>query len=154
MFNVEIKKLQAEQIGYLKALILVFERVFKRKAFLMPPENHLQALLKRTDFIVFVAVTDGLVVGGITAYILQQYYAIMPLAYIYDLAVENTYQRNGIGRRLMQAVIQYGKENGIEEVFVQAEAADEDALKFYKACSGVSQPVVHFTYPLSQNNGF
>jgi len=147
MLIVKIQKLDGEQLAYFKALLDVFERAFEIKAFARPQDSYLQTLLKQEGFLVFVAVAEGLVVGGLTAYVINQYYATAPLAYVYDLAVEPAYQRRGTGSQLMRAVIQFCKENGMEEVFVQADAGDEHAVQFYKATGGIAEDVVHFNYP-------
>ena len=52
----------------------------------MPDEIYLQQLLEKEDFFVFVALLNNKVVGGLTSYIMQQYYSQSPLVYIYDLA--------------------------------------------------------------------
>ncbi len=118
------------------------------EGFKMPDENYLKQLLAQDDFFVFVASSDDKVVGGLTAYTLQQYYSQMPLVYIYDLAVKTEYQRQGIGKLLLSAITDYGKEIGVEEVFVQADEGDDHAIEFYHATGGMAEKVVHFNYPL------
>jgi ribosomal protein S18 acetylase RimI-like enzyme len=116
----------------------------------MPGEKYLQALLAKEGFFVFVALLDEKVVGGLTAYTLEQYYSERPLVYIYDLAVLSPYQRQGIGKMLMEGITAFGKEIGTEEVFVQADAADQHAIEFYRATGGIAEQVVHFYYPLDR----
>lgn len=85
--------------------------------------------------------------GGLTVYILDQYYSKKPLAYIYDLAVLKEFQRKGIGKQLIKHVVEYCAENGFEEAFVQADRADAYALDFYRLTNPTSeQDVVHFNY--------
>lgn len=147
--NIEIKKLGSADIVDFQALIRVFEKVFEMQHFQMPPNQHLQKLLNEEGFYVFVATLNDQVVGGLTAYTLQQYYSTMPLVYIYDLAVQAAFQRQGIGKKLMVGIIDYCKANGVEEVFVQAEEADDHALDFYRATGAMAEKVVHFYYPLN-----
>ncbi|TGM47229.1 GNAT family N-acetyltransferase [Leptospira biflexa] len=148
MENVEIKKLTPSDLDQFIELIRVFEDVFEMKQFQMPKSNYLQSLLERDDFFVFVSVLDGKVVAGLTAYLLRQYYSERPLVYIYDLAVQTHLQRLGIGKSLIASINSYCKEKGMEEVFVQADLADDYALDFYKATGGRAEDVVHFYYPL------
>jgi len=145
---VEIKKLGSTDINQFKELIRVFEDVFEMKGLSMPGDNYLQNLLDTDSFFVFIALMDNKVVGGLTAYILQQYYSSSPLVYIYDLAVRTELQRQGIGKKLIAAIINYCKERGMEEVFVQADEEDGYALDFYRSTGGNAENVVHFTYPL------
>jgi ribosomal protein S18 acetylase RimI-like enzyme len=105
--------------------------------------------LESDSFIVFVALSGEKIVGGLTAYVLQQYYSLRPVAYIYDLAVSNNYQRQGIGKMLVADINDYCKSSGIEEVFVQADEIDKHALDFYHSTGGKAEKVVHFTYRLN-----
>ena len=146
---VEIKKLGNYDLNYFKDLIRVFEDVFEMKKFIMPDDDYLQQLLENGSFLVFVALSEGKVVGGLTAYILQQYYSVRPLVYIYDLAVKTNYQRQGIGSLLIAGITNYCRETGMEEVFVQADEEDGYALEFYHSTGATAEKVVHFYYPLN-----
>src|SRR4051794_40816887 len=99
--DLEIKRLENKDLGRFIALIRVFEEVFEMEGFQLPSEKHLQQLLGKEGFLVFVALFKGEVVAGLTAYTLAQYYSERPLVYIYDLAVMSPHQRQGIGKRLM-----------------------------------------------------
>jgi aminoglycoside 3-N-acetyltransferase I len=139
---------RTQKFDHFYALIRLFEEVFEMKDFVMPPVDYLKKLLDRDDFFVFVAVSDGRVVGGLTSYILRQYYSTSPLVYIYDLAVAPEYQRKGIGKMLITEIQSYCKDIGVEEVFVQADVADDYALDFYRSTGARGEDVVHFYYPL------
>ena len=65
----------------------VFEDVFEIKNFEYPSMKHLEELLQKDDFFVFVAVSEAKIVGGLTVYSLTQYYSEAPLVYVYDVAV-------------------------------------------------------------------
>jgi len=147
--SVEIIKLEAKDIDIFKELIRLFEDVFEMKNFKLPDENHLQQLLEKDSFFAFVALIDNKVVGGLTSYTLQQYYSRLPLVYIYDLAVKTEFQRQGIGRMLLSGIINYCREIGIEEVFVQADEEDNNAIEFYHSTGAVAEKVIHFSYPLN-----
>ncbi len=147
--NVKIRKLDVKDVEQFKNLILVFEDVFEMKDFTMPDSSHLASLLSNSDFIVFTASIDGQVVGGLTAYVLHQYYSTRPLAYIYDLAVKQDYQRKGIGKNLIDSFNQDCQANGFEEVFVQADQSEQYAIDFYRSTRPTEEePVVHFYYTL------
>jgi aminoglycoside 3-N-acetyltransferase I len=149
MMSPEIKKLGSRDIDQFLALVRLFEKEFEMKDFKMPAPDYLQPLLEKDGFLVFVALVNKEVVGGLTAYTLHQYYSEKPLVYIYDLAVKTDHQRKGIGRLLMAGINGYCKVNGAEEVFVQADEEDDHALAFYQATGGRPEKVVHFTYPLN-----
>jgi aminoglycoside 3-N-acetyltransferase I len=146
----QIKRLSAGDVNLMNELILVFEDVFETP----PPierstDAYLKNLLAKEDFVVFVALHDGQVVGGVTAYTLPQYAQMWRYGYVFDLAVKTAFQRRGIGKMLMLSLNDYCKSIGIEEVFVQAHAEDVHAVKFYRALDGVPEKVVHFNFPLN-----
>jgi aminoglycoside 3-N-acetyltransferase I len=147
----EIKKLNDQDIDEFVDLIRVFEDVFEMENFSIPNKEHLGNVLTKPDFIVFVATIKSQIVGGLTAYTLDQYYSEKPLAYIYDLAVKTTYQRQGIGKKLIGEMIKYCRERGYEEVFVQADKVDDYAIDFYRATPiTAEEEVVHFYYSLGK----
>ena len=153
MIDCSIKNLKNSDINYFKELIFLFEDVFEMQNFMIPENEHLQNLLKNENFIVYIALLKNQVVGGLTAYVLQQYYSVKPLAYVYDLAVDRKYQRQGIGKRLIEAVNNYCRKKGFEEVFVQADKVDGYALDFYRSTNPTAEEdVSHFYYILNQND--
>jgi aminoglycoside 3-N-acetyltransferase I len=86
------------------------------------------------------------VVGGLTAHILPSYYSSSSEVYLYDLAVKTSFQRKGIGKKLLLALTAYCRENNYKAFFVQADEADSHALEFYSATGGSPEKVVHFNY--------
>jgi len=149
--DVQIKKLDSQDIGQFLELIRVFEDVFNMENFNMPDKDYLQTLLKEETFFAFVATIDNQVVGGLTSYTLRQYYSELPLVYIFDLAVKREYQRQGVGKLLISAITTYCRDLGVEEVFVQADEVDDYALEFYRSTGAISKDVVHFYYPLNSS---
>jgi aminoglycoside 3-N-acetyltransferase I len=118
--------------------------------FSLPNQSHLQSILSKNDFIVFVAMLEDKVVGGLTAYSMEQYYSTKPLAYLFGLAVANHLQRQGIGKQLVAEANNYFKSKGFEELFVQADVIDEYAIDFYRSTKPSNEEqVVHFSYTLN-----
>lgn len=149
MENAIVKKLQADDVSDFKNLITLFEDVFDMMSFNMPEDNYLKSLLANQDFHVFIALQNEIILGGLTAYTLNQYYSTKPLAFIYDLAVSRMHQRKGLGRKLIKSVIDYFREEGYEEVFVQADKADGYAIDFYRQTQpSEEEDVSHFYYTL------
>lgn len=146
---IHYKKLTKGDDEYFIDLILLFEDVFEMQNFKIPTREYLRKLLSKENFFVFVALLENKVIGGLTAYTLDQYYSTKPLVYIFDLAVKREFQRQGIGKNLISTINAYCKEAGVEEVFVQADLVDDYALDFYRSTGGIPEDVVHFTYPLN-----
>lgn len=147
--EITIKKIEAKDTVLFQQQIRLFEDVFAMKNFKMPSAEHLQSLLQNPLFITFAALYENKVVGGLTAYVLNQYYSERPLAYLFDLAVANEYQRKGIGRQLITSLNSYCRSLGFEEVFVQADEVDDYALDFYRSTNPTEEEKVrHFYYTL------
>ena len=146
--DIKIKKLSPHDSNEFISLIQLFEQVFEMKDLRIPDEKYLQQLLEKDDFFVFVALHQDEVVGGLTSYIMHQYYSTRPLVYIYDLAVKNELQRQGIGKRLIACNNNYCKDMNVEVVMVQADEVDDYAIDFYRTTGATGEKVVHFDYQL------
>ncbi|MCW3070717.1 MAG: GCN5-related N-acetyltransferase [Bacteroidetes bacterium] len=144
--DIKIEKLDHKDIEKFTELVFLFEDVFEMKDFKIPARAHLQQLLDKDDFFVFVALLDNKVVGGLTSYIMQQYYSTSPLVYIFDLAVKREVQWKGIGKMLIVGNNEYCKSIGAEAVMVEADEVDDYAVKFYRSTGAVGQKVIHFDY--------
>lgn len=149
--DISVRVLSPADIVEFAELVNLFSEVFEMKGFVRPSEGHLQKVLGSANFLVLVAQQRERVIGGLTVYILERYYAERPVAYLYDLAVGVEFQRQGIGRKLISALVAYCREHGLDEMFVQAESADDDALEFYRATSpDEEREVVMFTYLIKE----
>lgn len=146
--DVHIKKLSTGDLDQFTALINVFEEVFEMENFLAPDQEYLENLLKNQNFLVYVAVFDERIIGGLTAYVLPSYYFQSSEVYIYDLGVDMPFQRKGTGRKLIDAIKTDCKALGLREVFIQADKIDQHAIDFYHSTGGKAADVVHFSYPL------
>lgn len=147
--NPEIQIIKSDKLEELKELITVFENVFELRNFKQPNDTHLQKLLDKETFFAVIAKTGNRIIGGMTVYVLHQYYSERPLAYIYDLAVLTAFQRQGIGKSLIGFTIGYCRQKGFEGLFVQAEKADAHAIDFYRSTETTTEDqVIHFNYTL------
>ncbi len=149
--NISIKKLQKDDLQIFKEMIQLFVDVFERETFSMPKSDHLQKLLQNDAFYAFCVLAESKVIGGITIYVQEQYYVNKPLAYIYDLAIAQPYQRQGIGKKLLLHINQFCRKNGFEETYVPAEKDDNQAVDFYRSTKpAYEQEVIHFSYVLNK----
>jgi aminoglycoside 3-N-acetyltransferase I len=147
MMDLVLKKITSEETPLFMDLLHVFEEVFEWENYSLPKGARLEGMLNNRAFMVFVAMAENQVVGGLTAHVLERYDAEKPAAYIYDLAVAIPFQRKGIGHRLIETLTAYCRENGFSEAFVQADKEDQHAIDFYRK-TAISQELeaVHFTY--------
>lgn len=151
--DIKIQLLTHKDTDYFSALLNVFEETFEWENFTPPTPTHLQKLLNNNRFLVFVAKTNHIILGGLTVHVLDRYDTEKPSAYIYDIAVLPNYQRKGIGKLLIATLKDYCAKNGFSEVFVQAEADDHQAVNFYRATPNISElQATHFTYSIDEVN--
>ena len=148
--NITIKQLTAGDTAEFVQMLRLFENVFEMQDFQMQGAGYLTSLLARKDFIVFIVQHEGMIVGGLTAHVLPSYYSESSEVYIYDLAVETTFQRKGIGKKLLLSLTEYCSLYGYKEFFVQADEPDTHALEFYLSAGGTAEKVVHFYYKVNR----
>jgi len=94
---------------------------------------------------------DGAIIGGLTAYLLPMYDREQQELFIYNVAVLPAFQRQGIGKQLIETVKSYCADHHISQAFVDAHAVDEHALDFYRSVGGREDKVIQFTFDVPQN---
>ncbi|MBL6445896.1 GNAT family N-acetyltransferase [Fulvivirga sp. 29W222] len=141
----EIKQLGKHDTLLFQKLIELFREVFEDNQPWIGQQEQYTPLL-RSDFIVYVILDGGQVLGGLTAYELADYYSGIPEIFIYDIAIKSEHQRKGLGEMLLEKILKYGRSIGAREIFVMAHAEDQHALDFYKKTGGESETVISFTY--------
>lgn len=82
-------------------------------------------MVQRDDFYGVVALLDGQPVGS-------NFLSLMdPVAGVGPITIDSTYQGHGIGRALMQDVIDYAKRNNIEQVRLLQDSFNTASLSLY-----------------------
>lgn len=110
-------------------------------------DDYLDLLLARSEFWAFAALSDGRVVGGLTAHTLPMTAFEGAEVFLYDIAVHSDYQRRGLGRALVNTLLRSeAASQSIGTVFVPAEDEDTHALDFYSALGGVATKVTFFEF--------
>lgn len=144
-----VRQLEPKDINLFQELVLIFEDVFEMQNCIVPNQNHLQNLLGKPDFIVFAALLENKVIGGLTAYILTSYFVESSDVYILDIAIKPEFQRMGLGKRIMKALIEHCKKQNMNEIFVQADETDPHAIGFYHSLGGISKKAINFDFALN-----
>jgi aminoglycoside 3-N-acetyltransferase I len=96
--------------------------------------------------VVLVACNDhDEVVGGLVAYELRKFERPRSEFYLYDLAVDERYRRQGIATELIERLGRIGAAAGAYVIFVQADTVDAPAVALYtKLCISIEVDVLHF----------
>ena len=145
---IEIQQIAQDNIELFETLMDVFGEVFSDMETYTgnrPGEEYVRALLARESFIALVAVEDGSVIGGLTAYELQKFEQERSELYIYDLAVRYQHRRKGVATALIEKVKNIAATRGAYLIFVQADTGieDEPAIALYTKL-GTREEVLHF----------
>ena len=108
----------------------------------------LNAILFNARDQVFVAEINNLVVGYIHASVYDVLYA-PTMVNIMGLAVSPDYRHIGIGRSLIESVVQWGKSIGACAIRLNSGAARKEAHSFYRHCGFIGEKEqLRFTKPL------
>src|SRR5688572_21876081 len=133
-------------LALLKELLKVFGEAFEEPETYqgsLPSDDYLESLLQRNTFIPLVAVEDGVVVGGLAAYVLDKFEQERKEIYVYDLAVVEGHRRRGIATGVINKLREIASEIGAYVIFVQADHGDDPAIKLYESL-GTREDVLHF----------
>lgn len=142
----KISKLTIGDITDFRLMLDMFGREFEEVdtySSQQPSDAYIEGLLGSETFVALVALEDSIVAGGLAAYELKKFEQGRSEFYIYDLAVDKNYRRQGIATELINALGKIAKERGIWVTFVQADPADEAAVALYEKL-GVREDVLHF----------
>ena len=96
------------------------------------------------------AMDNDVVVGFVSAVIYLHPDKLTPEMWINEVGVAPTHQGQGIGKALLQAVLDHAKQAGCNEAWVLTERANTAAMALYKSVHGAeTQPdSVMFTFDL------
>jgi ribosomal protein S18 acetylase RimI-like enzyme len=141
-----ITVLGSADLTMMKELLAVYGRAFEDAGTYgdaIPRDSYLARLLAKPDFITIVALFDGTVVGGLSAYVLEKFEQERSEIYIYDLAVAEPHRRRGVATALIRALQEVGRTRGAYVMFVQADRGDDPAIALYTRL-GTREDVHHF----------
>lgn len=133
--DIKIKRLTEHDVAKMQKLNELFGVVFEdanNYQSNLPTSKYLADFLAQKHVIVLVVEHSGQIIGGLVAYVLTKFEQERKEVYLYDLAVATDYQRQGIGKNLMNELRNVAKSIGAYVVFVQADEGD-DAVVFYES---------------------
>ena len=138
--------MSAADIAEFRLLLTLFGSAFddpKTYSSAQPDDDYLRRLLASDTFIA-VATFDGpALIGGLAAYILPKFEQARSELYIYDLAVDARYRRQGVATALITELRRLAVERGVYVIYVQADYGDDAAIALYTK-HGTREDVMHF----------
>jgi aminoglycoside 3-N-acetyltransferase I len=115
----------------------------------IPSDIYINTLLLRDDFHVIVALQNGGLIGGVTAFELPMYKEEIKEMFLYEIAVEPGYRKMGVAKTLIGFLKTIGVTKGMKEMYVGTTNDNEAAMKLYKSSGGEEEAnVVWFVYQL------
>lgn len=144
--NLLAKLLASDDLSILRDMLALFSEAFEDPVSYQskpPSDAYLTKLLASDTFLAVAAVTDGQVVGGLVGYVLHKFEQERSEFYIYDLAVAESFRRQGIATAMIEALKSEAAARGIYVIFVQADYGDDPAIELYTKL-GRREDVMHF----------
>jgi ribosomal protein S18 acetylase RimI-like enzyme len=117
-----------------------------------PAPAYLDAYLKAPNHALFVAIADGEVVGQVRGVLHAQ--PDLPLElYLDNLGVTPALKRQGIGARLVRALIAWGRDNGARSVWLGTETDNDEARAFYDAIGFTGETMAYYVSDCGPSDG-
>lgn len=148
---VAIACLGKHDVSRMRELNLLFGRAFDDVGSYEsnpPSDAYLNDFLAKEQNIVLVALHEKTVIGGLVAYALDKFEMARREYYIYDLAVDERYRRQGVATALIGRLCELAEHNGGWVVYVQADESDPPAIALYNKL-GKGEQALHFDIPVS-----
>jgi len=143
--NVEIRRLHP---GNDALVMQVAEEVFDEPV----RPDRLAAYLASPGHFMIVAICDGIVIGQCAAVIHRHPDKVTEL-YIDEVGVAPAFRRQGIARKMFDAMFTIGRENGCGEAWVGTEPDNQPARTLYEMHNephGPAEEFVMYVYDLSR----
>lgn len=117
--------------------------------------NLLAEFLANSSNVLAIALCKGIVVGMATG--IAYVHPDKPLAlFINEVGVAPKMQRQGIGKSLVQKLLEWGKEQGCREAWVATETENMPARRLYESTGGQPEEdlAVVYLYPLDNEDSY
>ena len=113
----------------------------------VPSDEEAVAVLARADLPIWVAEVDGELAGFAYAHVLLRIDGDTSV-FLYELGVDERFQRRGLGRALVEEARALGRELGAKEMWVETSYDNEPAKRTYAAAGGAEfpEPVLTFEW--------
>lgn len=103
----------------------------------LPAPDYLEKLLADDRTYLLAAVVDQVVVGYTLAYRFPSLYAAEYMAYLYDIEVVPEHRRKGIGKLLVETLIEYVKLDGVKELWLGTAVDNEEGQGLFSTTGGI-----------------
>jgi ribosomal protein S18 acetylase RimI-like enzyme len=121
----------------------------KRKA--PPTVEHLHTLLDDNRTYLFAAMDGNSVIGYALAYRFPSLYSADYLAYLYDIEVSATHRRKGVGRLLIEKILEQLRQDNVKELWLGTGTGNAEGQGLFSATGAIKSEETFndYTYYLS-----
>jgi glucosamine-phosphate N-acetyltransferase len=129
MSSIKIRKLQQKDLynGFLSSLDSL-----RKSSHLKPKKAKtiFDKISKNPDYIIYVAIDDGNVIGATTLLIEQKFiHDGGKVGHIEDVVVRNGYQGKGVGKKIVTTLLKYAEKKGCYKTILDC---TDDLIPFYE----------------------
>ena len=116
-----------------------------------PTVAHLNTLLDDDRSYLFAAVHENSVIGFALAYRFPSLYSSGYLAYLYDIGVSESYRRRGVGRLLIETVLEHLRLDDVKELWLGTGVDNQEGQGLFTATGAIKSDEAFndYTYYLS-----
>jgi aminoglycoside 3-N-acetyltransferase I len=145
MTDFSVRRLVEGDVDDMRRVNALFGKVFDDATYWIEPpdDTYLERLLADDRFVALIAEVEGELAGSLAAYELVKFERRRSEIYIYDLAVDEQYRRQGVATALIEWLQCHAVAVGAWMIFVQADPPDEPAVALYRKL-GTEERVLHF----------
>jgi ribosomal protein S18 acetylase RimI-like enzyme len=123
--TVQVRRIEPGQEADVLAAAALFDRP--------PDEQSTRAYLADDRNYLFLAFLDGVAVGFLRATELRRLDGPERQMFLYEIDVDEAYQRRGIGKALIGAIDAVCREQGFAEMFVLTNRSNTAAMRLYES---------------------
>jgi GNAT superfamily N-acetyltransferase len=124
---------------------LLLQELCRRFKDRVPTADEARAVLARDALPIWVAEVDGELAGFAYAHVLLRIDGDTSV-FLYELDVDERFQRRGLGRALVEEARALGRELGAKEMWVETSYDNEPARRTYAAAGGTELPEAVLTF--------
>jgi aminoglycoside 3-N-acetyltransferase I len=147
----EVKKLAAHETELAKELFLFYQEDDGVAEPVLPGDAYLRELMSGDSFHVLVAMENGELAGGLTAYEMPMYKKEVKEMFLYEIAVKPAYRQNGAGTALINRLKNICVEKSIDELYVGTTTPNQAAMKLYSGTGGeLVADIAWFVYQIEK----
>lgn len=108
--------------------------------------QHWENLLSDDRTYLLAAIHENRVVGYTLAYRFPSLYAAEYMAYLYDIEVAMPYRKQGIGRKLVEALLPHLRADGVKEVWLGTGVDNVEGQALFRATGAVASDETFYDY--------